>query len=171
MTVVIGVDPGVVHTGIVTLEFRPAYNTILLQHGTVAGQQSAADTVDEVCSWIDRMEGWDSVDHLFVEKYIDRGNTFDTDSWMRTFESEMRRQAKHLVELIDNTGSKKVIRPRLLKLLGVLRFSQVTHHQDLEAAARILVYGMLKDPGLNTLLYNVVHDELAGKPWVMTDVT
>ena len=34
-----------------------------------------------------------------------------------------------------------------------------------QAAARILVYGMLKDPALNRVLFDFVQDHLDGNPW------
>lgn len=64
-----------------------------------------------------------------------------------------------------NEGVKKVIRPELMRLLEVWLFTTTTHHQDLRAAARIGLFGMVKDTYLNQVLADLVRDHLAGDDW------
>lgn len=52
-----------------------------------------------------------------------------------------------------------------MNLLGVWKFSTVTHHQDLRSAARIALFGMLKNEETNRLLADVVADHLKGSDW------
>ena len=85
---------------------------------------------------------------------------------MVTAVSEMRKATGGKVLL--NEGVKKVIRPELMKLLHVWLFSTKTHHQDLRAAARIGLFGMVKDEHLNRVLADIVRDHLDGCDWKVT---
>ena len=67
--------------------------------------------------------------------------------------------------VLPNMGVKKVVRRPLMELLGAWKFSTVTHHQDLRSAARIALLGMLKDPHMNRLLFDVVLDHIEGRTW------
>ncbi len=181
MPVLIGVDPGLVHTGIVTLEYyiqpiRDTVHAVVAYHVVegmldVTGKVDPAATARAILDVVQANENWNLVDRMFVEKYRDRGNNYGTDSKMRELESSLRREVhalrkgSQIFQLVDNTGSKQVIRPKLLKLLEMWKFPQATHHQDLEAAARILVYGMLKDPEYNSHLVQCVEAHLAGNSW------
>jgi len=176
---VIGIDPGLRDTGIVTLEFEKDARKLLVDYTVIEmaydtnGKPEIYDATDRVVEWIERNEGWHNVEHVFIEKYIDRGTSYVTNEGMRRFESELRAQvtganAGDAPVFVDNTGSKKVIRPRLLKLLGVHKFATSSNHQDLEAAARIAVFGMLKDVALNEILVDVVRDHVNGAPWRVT---
>jgi hypothetical protein len=64
-----------------------------------------------------------------------------------------------------NTGVKKTIKRPLMELLGCWAFTTTTHHQDLRSAARIALYGMVKNDTLNQVLYSVVRDHLEGRTW------
>lgn len=177
-----GIDPGLVDTGIVTLEYDLSYQRrgIQLQYTTItmthddAGKPELEFAAERVVEWVARNEGWDNIDHVFVEKYVDRGTSYATNTGMRMFESVLR--SAIATEwgkpplLVDNTGSKKVIRPRLLKLLKLNDF-KATHHQDLQAAARILIWGMLKDPELNAALVTFVRDHLNVATWHVQDLS
>ena len=46
---------------------------------------------------------------------------------------------------LPNMGIKRVITQDLMELLEVWSFTTATHHQDLRAAARIALLGMVKD--------------------------
>ena len=72
---------------------------------------------------------------------------------MRAFEQELKR-ALPTAKLVDNTGAKKIVTRELMELLDVWKFP-TTNHQDLQAAARIALFGALKDTGLNRALYNL----------------
>lgn len=181
MPVLIGVDPGLVHTGVVSLEYYLAptnglVNAVVAYHIVegmldASGKFDPAATAREILHAIDVQENWDLVDQMYVEKYRDRGNNYGTDSKMRDLESYLRseaysrRKGSRIFQLIDNTGSKQVIRPKLLELLQMKKFPQATHHQDLEAAARILVYGMLKNTDYNSHLAMCVEAHLGGNSW------
>jgi hypothetical protein len=78
---------------------------------------------------------------------------------MRNIEAALRRSLPG-VEILDNTGVKKVVTKPLMQLLGCWDFPTVTHHQDLRSAARIALYGGLKDQDINSLLTQIVMKQL-----------
>lgn len=160
-THVIGVDPGLVHTGVVRLLFTPESQAITVEHEAVAGPDTAATG-----RWIRDLQvggpGFNPKPHIFVEGYRPRSH-FSTDERMTEAVQNMRRELDATVLL--NTGVKKVVKQPLMELLGVWKFSTSTHHQDLRSAARIALLGMLKNELLNRLLTDVVRAHLAGRPW------
>ena len=156
----IGIDPGIVHTGIVVASFDDVAQQILVEHVVIEGKghPAAARAALESLGYHQNHNTY-----IFIENYRERGTAYATNPQMRRlvqdFASEFLR-----AELVDNTGSKHVVKPHLLRLLGLDKFP-TTHHQDLEAAARILVFGALKSPDLNQLLSQVVRDHLDGHTW------
>lgn len=162
---VVGVDPGIVHTGIVAATFYPDDHRISVAYSALAGDKAPAHAglIRHTCFTLPTT----APTGVFVEAYRERGTSYGTNVPMRELLAEIRRQMPE-VTIVDNTGVKKVVKPALLKLLGLWKFEQTTHHQDLEAAARILVFGMLKDPELNELLADVLLDTINGNPWRTT---
>lgn len=152
MITVVGVDPGLVHTGIVALSFDQQVKGVWVYHYVIDGPDAAAVQSE--------IEPGSSV---FIEGYRPRSN-FNTDARMVSAVSDFRRELTGSTVLL-NTGVKKVVRRPLMELLHVWKFDLVTHHQDLRAAARIALLGMLKDDHLNHLLTTVVQDHLRGEPW------
>ena len=166
VTHVVGIDPGLVHTGVVRFVFLPKKKTILVEHEAVTGQDHTA----QAKAWLSKtlhltVHGAGMVPGLtvFIEKYQPRSN-FSTDPKMSELLTLLR-QALPGSQVLLNTGVKKVIRKPLMELLGVWKFSTVTNHQDLRSAARIALYGMSKDEHMNRLLSDVVRDHLAGESW------
>lgn len=153
---VIGVDPGLVHTGCVSMLFDETHRTITVRHEVVDGPD-----VDSVQAWIDSISN--SRAHIFIEKYVPR-QRLNTDERMVKAEAAFLLGLKG-AKMIRNTGSRQTIKPELMQLLGVWQFSTPTHHQDLRSAARVALYGMVKDPPLNAWLADIVRDTLDGKPW------
>lgn len=155
---IIGIDPGLVDTGVVRMIFKPTIQVVDVSSAVVSG-------IDPM-----RIKSWSElVGHsprFFVEKYRPRRG-YGTDERMVMGEHDLRRTLPK-AEFLDNTGIRKVVRPQVLQLLGAWSFSRPTHHQDLRSAARIAVLGMLKDEELNHLLADVVAAELDGDPWEVT---
>lgn len=152
VTHVVGVDPGLVHTGVVLMTFDQPQKIIEVSAEAVPG----IDTVR-----IQQFLGA-SKPHIFIEGYRPRSN-LNSDKRMVEGVAAIRAATKGQVLL--NTGVKKVVKKPLMELLGVWSFSTVTHHQDLRSAARIALLGMLKDEQMNRLLANVVRDHLRGSDW------
>lgn len=158
MLLIVGVDPGLVHTGIVLLKFDLDSHTFGLESVVIDGQNNLTVALDEIIDTLCII----GAQHVFIEKYEPRSH-FGTDAHMMELVREIHKRTKHS-RVISNAGSKQVIKPALLGLLHLKKFP-TTHHQDLQAAARILVYGMLKNPDLNRVLVNIVQDHLDNKPW------
>lgn len=154
VTHVVGIDPGLVHTGLVSLMFKHDDRSILVLDRVIAGPDAAATKAAVPLHGV--------TPHLFIEGYKPRSN-LATDTEMVKAVQAMR-AAMHATVLL-NTGVKKVVRQPLMELLGVWKFSTVTHHQDLRSAARIALLGMLKSEHLNRVLTTVVTDHLEGRTW------
>lgn len=160
VTYVGGVDPGLVHTGVVGLAINPHTKSITVKHTVISGPDAAA-TID----WFNHQLHMPNT--VFIEKYQPRAG-YGTD--VRMVEAQSRfRLALPEAKFILNTGVKKIVRQPLMELLGVWRFATPTHHQDLRSAARIAIYGMLKDDVLNTLIADIVRDHLEGRTWDVRD--
>jgi hypothetical protein len=160
VTHVLGIDPGLVHTGMVWLSFVPKMREVQVRHHAVAGPDIMK---------IQRLAGAFSGDdcRIFIEAYRPR-SAFNTDARMGEAVSTIRVATGGTV--LDNTGVKKVVKQPLMELLGVWKFATPTHHQDLRSAARIALLGMLRDERLNTVVANVVRDHLDGNTWTRVQV-
>jgi hypothetical protein len=157
-THVVGVDPGLVHTGLVRLLFDHDTHELWVEDQAVLGIKP-----DLALDWI-QMEP--SKAQVFIEGYRPRSN-LATDQRMVEGVAAYRTGLKGHVLL--NTGVKKVVRRSLMELLGCWSFTTPTHHQDLRSAARIAILGMLKDDTLNALLTTVVVDSMDGSPWTVNN--
>ena len=148
----IGIDPGIVDTGAVTFVLKTRRLTL-----DVTAEKLPGSLPEPIEEYVKRNSG----DHTltFVEAYRDRGTVFNTHGTMRNIEAALRRSLPS-VEILDNTGVKKVVTKPLMQLLGCWDFPTVTHHQDLRSAARIALYGGLKDPEINSLLTRIVMKQL-----------
>lgn len=163
VTHVVGIDPGLVHTGVVELIFNTDNKIISVTHEAVIGPNAQAVN-DFITQPVVDPDLWGGgTPHIFIEKYQPRSH-FSTDARMMQAVSEMKAGLPGSQVLL-NTGVKKVVRRELMQLLGVWQFATTTHHQDLRAAARIALLGMLKDERMNTLLADVVRDHLEGRTW------
>lgn len=151
---IIGIDPGLIHTGVVSLAFSRKDQDITITHAVIDGPDAVATK-----RWIGP-----GTSIIFVEGYRPRSN-FATDAKMVAAVAEFRKQLDATV--VNNMGAKKVVKRPLMEMLHVWTFPSVTHHQDLRAAARIALLGMLKDSHLNQLLTDVVKAHLCGKDWLV----
>jgi hypothetical protein len=147
-----GIDPGIVDTGAVTFFLDPGKLTLDVSAEKLLG--SAPEPIEEYVKRNTRARTL-----TFVEAYRDRGTVFNTHGTMRNIEAALRRSLPG-VEILDNTGVKKVVTKPLMQLLGCWDFPTVTHHQDLRSAARIALYGGLKDQDINSLLTQIVMKQL-----------
>ena len=152
----VGVDPGLVHTGVVELTFDTE-----ARHIQVASEVVIGPDAGEVQRFIMRENK--SVSTVFIEGYRSRSN-FNTDTRMIQVVAEMKK-ALPKATVVENMGVVKIVKRPLMELLGVWSFSQTTHHQDLRSAARIAIFGMLKNDVLNELLSDVVRDHLNKRSW------
>lgn len=158
---IIGVDPGLVHTGVVMLRLLPHARTIEVLHRAINGPDATAAAL-----WIEQCTI--HISHakqrpVFIEAYRQRSH-FGTDTKMvkavMNFKSTLNNS-----RVIDNTGVKKIVTKEMMELFGVWKFSTVTNHQDLRSAARIGIFGALKDDELNARLFDVVDDHIKGRKW------
>lgn len=140
MPTIAGIDPGLVHTGIVVIQFDNALFTKRVDHAVVDG-------CDPQRVKFELLRLASHRDNIFIENYRSRSN-FNTNVRMHEAVRAIR-VALPRAQTIDNMGIKKIVTPALLDALGAWRFSTPTHHDDLRSAARIAVLGALKDDALN----------------------
>lgn len=162
---IIGIDPGIVHTGIVAYGLcthRP--NRFPMIYRVIDTEDADAEDrvkliTDGVSRFLeDMLPPLASLNYataetpmlIFIEDYRSRASSNKPDAQMREIVSALRRLLP-LANVVDNTGSKKIARPALMQQLGLNTF-RATHHQDLQAASRIMIYGALKQDNLNALL-------------------
>lgn len=172
MTITItGIDPGIVHTGVVAIGLDAERRVWTVDEIVVPGVQlphpSGIGTTPavDVYSTIKLVEtGPDN--HVFIEAYRPRSH-FAHDASMV---SAVRELATGIpgAKVINNTGVKQVVGQQLMQLFSVWKFATSTHHQDLRSAARIGIYGALKDTELNAVLTQFVTDNLDGRVWTRT---
>lgn len=167
MTEIIGVDPGLVHTGVVVMGF---HGDSLIVEEFVIPTEFITNAKGDLVANLEQVAGAVSmiVDlhpgaHVFVEAYRPRGNAYSTDPKMTKLMGYLAQHVKR-GKVIDNTGVKQVVKTPLMKLLGVWNFSQPTHHQDLRSAARIGLFGALRDEELNKVVYTYVCAQLGLTP-------
>lgn len=158
---VIGVDPGLVHTGIVMLDFRPEQRELVVDHRVVDGLDAP---MARLC--IDDMTSKPlSILDIFIEWYRPRSG-FGVDERMVQANETFRTMLQG--KLLRNTGVKKVVTQELMQLCHCWSFGTKTHHQDLRSAARIALLGMMLDPALNEVLYLYSTDTTDGRTWNVT---
>lgn len=149
-TTIIGIDPGLVHTGLVVMQFSDK-NVLSIAPKVFDGKDAKAPA--------EFAEQWGRGAHVFIESYRPRGNVYGTDEAMRSLLAEFK-AAMPSAKILDNTGVKKVINTELMRTFDVWSFEEKTHHQDLRSAARIALYGAVKDDELNAVLYRYAVSQL-----------
>lgn len=146
LTIVDGIDPGLVHTGVVRFVFdqQPEKKLFDLQ---VYGEVVNGFDIPGI-----RAQVGSHKRPLFVEAYKPRSN-FSTDKNMVEGIALIKKEFPH-AKVLPNMGIKNVVTEQFMKALGCWKFSTSSHHQDLRSAARIALLGMYKDPELNRVVAN-----------------
>lgn len=167
-THVIGVDPGLVHTGLVHFTFDADHRAVMIDTEVIVTSLDSRGELDldqaaaDVKAWVYAQQGRTLAD-IYIEGYKPRHN-YGTNSKMIVLVGKVH-HILAMSRVLLNTGVKKVVKRPLMELLGVWSFTTVTHHQDLRSAARIALLGMLKQESTNRLLTQIVKDHLAGDTW------
>ena len=160
---IVGIDPGIVNTGIVVYHICPRVRLINVAHTAIVGCD-----VQDIQTYLRQcgMDGPLPWTYLFVEAYRPRSH-FDTDARMGAAVNDIKRMGTNIYAL-DNSGVKNVVSRALLELLNSWNFSTKSNHQDVRSAARIAILGMLKNETLNRLLAQVVFSKINGdSEWVV----
>lgn len=163
-TLIVGIDPGLRDTGVVTISFDPLNKSVTVRTFVIDGQTVKAKP-DLIRWWLAGFSQ-PAVTRVFIEKFVPRPG-MNTTTGMTELERLLSSDIKGS-KLVRNTGVKVIITKALLDLFGLWKFDLVTNHDDLRSAARIALFGMSKDPELNTLLADVVRASLDGSPWTVT---
>lgn len=158
-TNIIGIDPGLVDTGVVSMMFDSSFRELVIESLVVP--YADFSNPDVVYDWLlprqsDRFE-------VYVEKFVPRPG-MNTSPQMIELEHLLRDSIPG-AHMVRNMGVKQVITAQVMDALKVWKFAQSTHHQDLRSAARIALFGMAKDDDLNALLAEVLMAHVDGTPW------
>ena len=151
---VTGVDPGQVHTGVVRFEFDDEKREYSLSYLLVDGLDSC--TVADWC--------YDNPsDVTYIEAYRPRSH-FAGDARMLEMITSLKAVIPRAM-VTPNMGIRRVRTTEMLRLLGAWKFPVTSHHQDLRAAAKIALFGMVKNPQWNPILADLVRDHIDGNDW------
>lgn len=150
--VVVGIDPGIVNTGIVAYFIFPRERWYTIRHAALDGCKTE-NILGFLAEYLNLSDAnpWT---YVFVEAYRPRSH-FDTDARMGAAVNEIKKMGPEIYAL-DNSGVKNVVSRALLELLHSWSFPTKSNHQDIRSAARIAVLGMLKNEHLNQLLADIV---------------
>lgn len=155
---VIGVDPGIVHTGVVMLDFDVELRRLRVDHRLIDGTDAPAAATAAQDMAPKPLAACD----IFIEEYRPRSG-FGVDQQMMVANAEFRKALGG--KLLRNMGVKKVVTKELMDLLHCWSFPTRTHHQDLRSAARIALLGMMLEPALNQVLFTYSTDTIDGRNW------
>ena len=158
----IGIDPGLVHTGVVAVKIDPDTRRTTIDYEVILGDDVRA--IQVAVAEMMRTPHPDGDVKVTIEKYRERGTVYGTHSDMRKLEAALNKAIPGSV-LLDNMGVKKIVKRETLEVFNAWALP-TTNHRDLQAAARIGLLGALKDPEWNEEFAQVVADHLDGKPWL-----
>ena len=149
----VGIDPGLVDTGVVMILLDTEQEQINTAWQVFNGSKDTEPV--NISSYITAVKQAGQPNHVYisVEAYNPRSN-YSSDKQMLALVRDIAVTVGGVI--VNNTGSKAVIRPAVLARLGVKKFP-ATHHQDLQAAARIMVWGALKEDELNRIIARAVY--------------
>ena len=154
---VFGIDPGIVHTGLVELNWDFHNQELRITARSVDGVTE--QSVIELRRCIQRRVWRKS--NIIVEEYRPKSH-FSSDTKMVEGQAMLK---LHLpsAKIINNSGVKSIVTKELLQLLDLYDWSTTTHHNDLRSAARIALLAMLRDERANNRLAKFVEAALNNK--------
>lgn len=172
----VGIDPGIVDTGVVWIDLDPEKKTINIcarvwknvtyREGKVV--KVSPTFLQELEQEIQKNRAEFPGLYVFIEGYRNRGRNPIQDQKMLMLVQTIHGRLKKS-EVVDNTGVKNVVTDHVLKLLSLYHWDQPTRHGDLRSAARIALKGAYGHPVLNLLVATVVRDQLKGGSWTLTN--
>ena len=169
-TILVGIDPGIVDTGLVIIRLDPVARTVSVRHRVwtdVSREVDKTFVIDpgfllRINSDVQTIRESNGTVYTFLEGYRNRGRNIKQDAQMTTLVQTLARSIKGCT-VVDNTGVKNVVKPAFMNLFGF--DFPTTNHADLESAARIALKGGLVNDEVNLLLSDFVRDALTGNLW------
>lgn len=159
---VFGIDPGIVHTGLVELNWDFHNRKLRVNARSVDG--ITEQSVIELQKRIEQRMWLKS--NIIVEEYRPKSH-FSTDTKMVEGQAMLK---LHLpsAKIINNSGVKSIVTKELLQLLDLYDWP-TTHHNDLRSAARIALLAMLRDERANNRLAEFVGAALNNKAVIIVE--
>lgn len=170
----IGIDPGIVDTGVVALRLDSQERTWSVKfhfwHVVTYRDTNNRSVIrlnnhfqDGLRAFVEHEEALAPV-FVGVEGYRQRGNNMRQDQDMLYMVQAIHKLVPGS-QIIDNTGIKNVVTRDMLKLFGVARFNVATNHADLVSAARVALKLGIGITPINEILYGFVVDNVEGTSW------
>lgn len=160
---VFGIDPGIVHTGLVELNWDFHNQELRITARSVDG--ITEQSVIELRRCIQRRVGRKS--NIIVEEYRPKSH-FSSDTKMVEGQAMLKSYLPS-AKIINNSGVKSIVSKELLQLLNLYDWSTTTHHNDLRSAARIALLAMLRDERANNRLAKFVGAALNNKAVIIVE--
>jgi hypothetical protein len=154
-----GIDPGLVHTGVVSMMFDSGFRELVIESLVI--EYAEFSNPDIIWDWLRPRHA--PRHEVYVEKFVPRPG-MNTSPAMLELE-HLIKDSIPLAQMVRNMGVKQVITPQVMTKLNVWTFAKSTNHQDLRSAARIGLFGMSKDDDLNALLAELLMADVDGQPW------
>ena len=147
MTIVqlIGIDPGLVDTGVVRIRIDTATRSVTVKENVFTNVSAGAIGV-----FVDQARDahtYQFSTYVYIEDFRVRKG-YSTNIPMIGFINDLRKTVPS-AKVLNNMGVTKVITKPIMEAFGVWDFNISTHHQDLRSAARIALFGAVRDDGLN----------------------
>ena len=159
---VFGIDPGIVHTGLVELNWDFHNQELRITARSVDG--ITEQSVIELRGCIERRMWRKS--NIIVEEYRPKSH-FSTDTEMVEGQALLKLHLPY-AKIINNSGVKSIVTKELLQLLDLYVWP-TTHHNDLRSAARIALLAMLRDERANNRLAKFVEAALNNKAVIIVE--
>ena len=154
MLELVGIDPGLVSTGLVYIKLMPVKKEFVTMCHAIDGMD--AETVAQ-------RAGLYSPAKVFVEDYRPRNNLQQSLPMVKGM--ALLQEALPKAKFLPNWGVTSLVTKPMLELLDLWRSTIWTNHNDIRSAARIGLLAGLKDREFNSALATLVEDSLSSTPW------
>jgi len=172
MVLLIGIDPGIVDTGLVAIELYPESGTYHVEHRVwrdVTEQIDKTlivkeDFLTHLVAEVDKLKSTSrsAMKLVGIEGYRNRGRDIRQDQRMTMLVQTIHKRLDRSM-VIDNTGIKNVVTQPILGLFDF--YFPGTNHADLWSAARIALKLGLSDLRINETLSDMVRAHVNGRSW------
>ena len=154
MLELVGIDPGLVSTGLVYIKLMPDKKEFVTMSHAIDGMD--AETVAQ-------RAGLYSPATVFVEDYRPRNKLQQSLPMVKGM--ALLQEALPKAKFLPNWGVTSLVTKPMLELLDLWRSTIWTNHNDIRSAARIGLLAGLKDREFNSALATLVEDSLSSTPW------
>lgn len=141
MKTFIGVDPGLVNQGVIVIHYSEDPHTPVIVQPYLVGSEE-----EDLTALLHTLVDEHAPEQIFVEKFaVNRAHPTSAKMAGRVHAIVHNSTWKRRVKTISNTHIKSVVNKPWLALFKLDAFKTKSHHNDLLAAARILLLGIIRE--------------------------